>query len=256
MGKVAIVTGSGRGIGRAIALALAHNGYSLVLNVKKNMSEGAETLKLVNDVSEGILVQADAGVLEGARKIVSETIQRFEALDTLVNNAGLGIAKPLIEMEETLWDKQVTVNLKSAYLCMREAIPFMLKREGGRIVNISSVAGLHGLANLSAYSASKAGVIGLTKSVAAELSGSGITVNAIAAGLVKTRMGDSLLGFIGVNDDEWAKSNTLTQKLIQPEEVAALVCYLVSDKAKNITGQVFVIDSGSSIIPAKKFLEH
>jgi len=150
----------------------------------------------------------------------------------------------------------VAVNLKSAYLCMRLAIPYMVKAGEGRVVNISSVAGIHGLANLAAYSAAKAGVIGLTKSVAAELSGSGITVNAVAAGLVKTKMGDSLLKFIGADDDAWAKNNTLTQKLVQPEEVAALVRYLVSDEAKNVTGQVFVIDSGSSVSPAKKFLEH
>ncbi|PSN84703.1 short-chain dehydrogenase [Candidatus Marsarchaeota G1 archaeon BE_D] len=253
MARVAVVTGSGRGIGLAIALALAKNGFKIVLNAKRHAEEGEQALRLVKSFSDAHFVQADVATEQGALTLIDESIKVFGGVDVLVNNAGVGIAKPLVQTEEALWDKMINANLKSTYLCCRFSIPHMLKNSWGRIVNITSVAGLHGAVHLCAYSAAKAGVIGLTKALAAELESTGITVNAVAAGLVKTKMGESLLRYLGVEEKEWANRFTLTHKLIEPEEVGTLVGYLVSEDAKNVTGQVFVIDSGSTIKQASYF---
>lgn len=247
MRKVAVVTGSGRGIGLAVALQLASLGYAIVLNLKRHADEGQRALKLVEGRSEVLLVLADVSVADGAQKLRSETLERFGVPDVLVNNAGLGIASPFVTTEETLWDKMISSNLKSVYLCTRAFLPDMIEKGSARLINITSVAGIQGAPLLSAYSAAKAGVIALTKSLAQELEGTGVTVNAIAAGVVRTKMGESLISYLGTTEEQWAKKFTLTHKIVEPEEVAALAGFLASDSARNITGQVFVIDSGSTL---------
>jgi 3-oxoacyl-[acyl-carrier protein] reductase len=247
MHKTAVVTGSGRGIGFAVAMHLATAGYAVVLNVRKHVDEGQHALSLVAERSEAVLIPADVSVAEGVQKLRNETLERFGEPDVLVNNAGLGIASPFVATEETLWDKMISSNLKSVYLCTRAFLPGMIEKGWARLINITSIAGIQGAPLLSAYSAAKAGVIALTKSVAQELEGTGVTANAIAAGVVRTKMGESLISYLGTTEQEWAKKFTLTHKLVEPEEVAALVGFLVSDSAPNITGQVFVIDSGSTL---------
>ncbi|MGC8596349.1 MAG: SDR family NAD(P)-dependent oxidoreductase [Thermocladium sp.] len=252
--RTAVVTGSGRGIGRSIAVKLAEAGFSLVINVKRHVEEGEETLREVKKHGDGILVQADVATIDGANKLINETIKAFGSVDVLVNNAGLGIARPFIEIDELLWDKLISTNLKSVYLVTRAALPHMIKKGHGKVINITSIAGITGLAYLVPYSAAKAGIIGFTKALAAEVGPLGITVNAVAAGLVKTKMGDSLLQYIGKNEETWVKAHTLTGSMVEPNEVAELVAALASDKIRNLTGEVMVIDSGSSIIESRRFV--
>jgi 3-oxoacyl-[acyl-carrier protein] reductase len=262
--KVAVVTGSGRGIGRSTAIALASSGARVVVNVKRNLQEGAETLAMINKMgSDGILVQSDVSTDTGAKELIGQTISRLGKIDILVNNAGVGIAAPLLEIDETLWDKQINTNLKSVFLCSKYACSNMVQRGWGRIVNITSVAGIMGMAELIPYSAAKAGVIGLTKALAAELPAGGITVNAVASGLVDSKMGRSLVGYLGkkqgttASSDEsilrWAALHTLTGRLPDSSEIAAVVKLLTSDEAASITGQVIVIDSGWTMSEARNY---
>ncbi|MFP3177960.1 MAG: SDR family NAD(P)-dependent oxidoreductase [Thermocladium sp.] len=252
--QIAVVTGSGRGIGRSIAVRLAKAGFSIVINVKRHIEEGEEALREVKKHGDGILVQADVSTVDGASKLINEAINAFGSIDVLVNNAGLGIAKPFMEIDESLWDKLISTNLKSVYLVTRAALPHMIKKGHGKIINITSIAGITGLAYLVPYSAAKAGIIGFTKALAAEVGPLGITVNAVAAGLVKTKMGDSLLQYIGQNEETWAKMHTLTGSIVESDEVAELVAALASDNIRNLIGEVIVIDSGSSIIESRRFV--
>jgi NAD(P)-dependent dehydrogenase (short-subunit alcohol dehydrogenase family) len=265
--RVAVVTGSGRGIGRSIALALAEDGARVIVNMKKNLAEGEETLKQIKEHGgEGAIIQSDVSTAQGAKHLIDETIKIFGTIDILVNNAGVGIAKPISEVDENLWDKQINTNLKSVFFCSKYAAEIMCQKKYGRIINISSVAGLIGMADLSVYSTAKAGIFGMTKSFAAEFSDKGITINAIGAGLTKTKMGLSLVELISSQtqkagvarkdfEEAWFRKHSLTGKMIEDSEIARMVRFLAADESSNMTGQVFVIDSGWSISEARNYLK-
>ncbi|MEM3356585.1 MAG: SDR family oxidoreductase [Candidatus Bathyarchaeia archaeon] len=236
---VAIVTGSGRGIGRAIAVRFAKEGWKVVVNAKKGKEEAEETLKLVKEAGgDGVVVLADVATREGCRSLVDAAVNQLGGLDVLVNNAGLGLFSFFKDADDRLIEKQLEVSLKSVIYCSQEAARVMKK---GVIINVASIAGIRPFAGLSIYSAAKAAIINLTQALAMELAPN-IRVNAVAPGVVKTKMGDSLVKLLGMTEEEFAKKYTLLEKMVTPEDVAEAVWMLV--KIPTITGQVVIIDSG------------
>ncbi len=240
-GKVAIVTGSSRGIGAAIAIVLAQQGAKVVIN-HRNSAEGAEAVRqTITDLGgEAEVIQADVSRFDDAQRLVKETVNVFGRVDILVNNAGTTRDKLIMMMKEEDWDIVIRTNLTSAYNCAKAAIRPMMKKRAGRIINITSVVGLAGQAGQSNYAASKAGLIGFTKSLAKEVGSRNITVNAIAPGFVPTALTNVLPQ--DMIDD--AIRNTPLGRLGEPEDIAYAVAFLASDQAGFITGQVLSVDGG------------
>lgn len=241
-GKVAIVTGASRGIGRAIAIALAQEGVNLVINYTNNAEAAEETLKAVEAAGgKGIVVQADVTKPVDAEKLVKAAINNYNKLDILVNNAGITRDNIAIRLTENDWQAVLDTNLTGAFNCAKAAIrPFIRQRQGGRIINMASIIGLMGGVGQANYAAAKAGLIGLTKSLARELASRQITVNAVAPGYIDTAM-------TAVLSDELKE--TITKQIPlgrrgKPEDVAQLVLFLASDRAAYITGQVIAVDGG------------
>lgn len=239
--KVAIVTGAGRGIGRSIAEVLANEGYNLVLNYRSNKDELEEFVQTLK--TKVLLVQGDVSDYDDAERIIQITKDTFGQIDLLVNNAGITRDNLLIRMTEEEFDSVSNTNLKGTFNCTKHIARIMMKQRFGRIVNIASVVGITGNIGQANYAASKAGVIGFTKSVARELAPRGITVNAIAPGFIKTKMTDAI--------SEEAKTAALSKIPLgtfgTPEDVANVVAFLASDKAAYITGQVIKVDGGMAI---------
>ena len=240
-GKVAVVTGASRGIGKAIAAKLAEKGALVVINYRSNEEEA---IKLVNEIIENggnaKTYQADVSCYEEAEKLITSVKNEFGSLDILVNNAGITNDMLMLKMSEQDFDKVINVNLKGTFNCMKHANKIMLKQRSGKIINISSVVGITGNAGQANYAASKAGIIGLTKSMAKEMATRGITVNAVAPGFIETDMTDVLSE--GVK--EQILNNIPMKRLGRTEDVANAVAFLASDEANYITGQVINVDGG------------
>jgi len=243
-GKVAVVTGGGRGIGRAIVLALGKEGVKVLINYRGKKESALETLEELKKLGgEGEIYQADVSVEEEVEKMFNFVIEKWGKLDILVNNAGITKDNLLIRMKSEEWDQVINTNLRGVFLCTRSALKIMLKQRSGRIINISSVVGLKGNIGQANYASAKAGIIGFTKAVAREVASRGITVNAIAPGFIKTEMTDVL--------SEEMKKKVLDEiplsRFGDPEDVANAVKFLVSDEASYITGIVLNVDGGLAI---------
>lgn len=243
-GKVALVTGGSRGIGRAIALRLAAEGADLAI-CARNAGAAGEVATAIEALGRRCLVrQADVADAEQAAELVAATIAELGRLDVLVNNAGVTRDNLLMRMKEEDWDEVLAINLKGAFNCVRAAVRPMLKARGGRIVNITSVVGLLGNAGQANYAASKAGLIGLTKSLARELASRGITANAVAPGLVPET---GMTAGLTQQQQQQMIATVPLGRAGTPEDVAHAVAFLASDQAAYITGQVLSVDGGMAM---------
>ncbi|MEL6939583.1 MAG: 3-oxoacyl-[acyl-carrier-protein] reductase [Cyanobacteria bacterium J06598_1] len=239
-GKVAIITGSSRGIGKATAVALAEQGGKVVVNYARS-SEAADAVvaEIEGNGGEAIALQADVSKADQVDALIKGTMDKFGRIDVLVNNAGITRDTLLLRMKPEDWQAVIDLNLTGVFLCTRAVSKIMLKQRSGRIVNISSVAGLMGNPGQANYSAAKAGVVGFTKTVAKELAPRGVTANVVAPGFIATDMTGDLK-----NTEEILKFIPLA-RYGQPEEVAGLIRFLAADPAAAyITGQVMNVDGG------------
>jgi len=239
--KTAIVTGASGGIGTAIAIKLNNLGYNLVLNYNNNIDSLNDVVATFgNKEPKTILVKADISDYNQAAELINKALDDFGRIDLLVNNAGITRDRLLSMMSEDDFNAVISINLNGTFNCTRHVCKKMIKQKSGRIINISSVVGLMGNIGQINYSASKAGVIGLTKSTAKELARKNITCNAIAPGFIDTHMTDAM--------SEEAKNEVIKniplRRLGTPEDVAELVAFLASDQASYITGQIISVDGG------------
>lgn len=240
-GKTAIVTGAAKGIGKAIALKLASLGANIVLNYRSSEEAAIEVENQLKEYGVEVLrVKADISKIDEVEKIINEAKERFGSIDIMINNAGITRDTLILRMKEEDFDSVINTNLKGVFNCMKCISPVMVKQKYGKIISISSVVGISGNAGQVNYAASKAGVIGMTKSLAKELGSRGITVNAIAPGFIETDM----TGVLNDKLKEEAKKNIPLRKLGNPKDVANLVGFLASEEASYITGQVINVDGG------------
>ena len=241
MSKVAFITGATRGIGRAIALELAKEGYNIALNYRTE-NEALETLKKeISELSvECYPVQGDVSKAEDSERMTKEIIEHFEQIDVLVNNAGITKDKLIQRMKEEEFTDVINVNLVGTFNITKNVIKYMTKKRYGKIINISSVVGISGNAGQSNYAASKAGIIGFTKSIAKELASRNITANAVAPGFIQTDMTNVLKDEI----KEAIEGTIPLKRLGTAEDVAKVVKFLASDESSYITGQVINVDGG------------
>jgi len=245
-GKVAIVTGGGRGIGEAIAVRLAQEGAKVVV-VDKNEDTLTNTVEGIKESGDqAVAIVADVTRGEEVRRMVKTAIEQFGKIDILVNNVGLFITEPFLDTGEETWDMILAINLKSTLVCCQAVLEDMTKRGGGTIVNLSSNAGKMGVGYQASYSAAKAGVMGLTKSLAREMARHNINVNCVCPGLVDTELTTEAIGGIPEMREKLVKAIPF-RRMAQPEEVAAAVCFLASDDAGFITGQTLSVDGGNSM---------
>ena len=239
--KTALVTGASRGIGRAIALALASKGFAVALNYAGS-HDAAEAVKKEIEAARGkaFTVQGDVSKSEDVDRVFKAVKDEFGGLDVLVNNAGINRDALLIRMKESNWDDVIATDLKSDFLTTKAAAAMMMRKRKGSIINISSVVGIMGNIGQANYAAAKAGVIGLTKACAKEMAARNIRVNAVAPGFIETAMTDGIPEKIR----EGMISSIPMGRMGQPEDVAKAVCFLASDDSSYITGQVLVVDGG------------
>ncbi|MCI9592579.1 MAG: 3-oxoacyl-[acyl-carrier-protein] reductase [Lachnospiraceae bacterium] len=242
--QVALVTGAGRGIGKAIAKALAADGAMVIINYHGSEQKAAETVREIEEAGgRAIALRCNISDFNACKEMIDKVISEQGRLDILVNNAGITRDGLLMKMSEEDFDSVIETNLKGAFNCIRHAARQMIKQRGGRVINISSVSGVLGNAGQANYSASKAGIIGLTKAAARELASRGITVNAIAPGFITTDMTDALSESIKTSVTETIPM----KKFGRPEDVAQTALFLASQEAGYITGQVICVDGGMAM---------
>lgn len=239
--QVILVTGGSRGIGKAIAIKYAKNGYNVVLNY---LSDSTDVKGLTKEFEENgaevLCVKADVSKSDEVKELVEKAIQKFGRIDVLVNNAGITKDTLLMRMKEEDFDKVIDINLKGTFLVTKEVIPYMMKKRNGRIINLSSVVGVAGNAGQSNYAASKAGIIGFTKSLAKEVASRNIRANCVAPGFIETDMTSVLSDEIKAN----ISSQIPMKRMGTVEDVANVVYFLGNEESSYITGQTIHIDGG------------
>ncbi|NQU65048.1 MAG: SDR family oxidoreductase [SAR324 cluster bacterium] len=242
-GKVAIVTGGGRGIGRSIALALADSGAKVAVTARSRDQLDAVVAEIRAKSQEAVAIEADLMHTEAIPNIVKETVKAFQKVDILINNAARSFMRPLIDLREDGYDKIFDVNVKAAFLLSREAANEMMKLGGGKIVNITTVGAVRGGAGMGIYHASKAALTMLTKCMAVEWASLNINVNAVGPGLTKTAFSEPIWSHPEI---EAAIASRIPQgRLAEPEEVVGAVLFLCTENARYITGETIYVDGGS-----------
>lgn len=243
-GKTAVVTGGYRGIGKAIAIKLASMGANVVINDIGAPETADDTVNELKSFGvEAQAVSANVTVEEEVNGMIAKVIEKFGHIDILVNNAGITRDGLLMKMKESDWQSVLDVNLKGVFLCTKAVVRPMMQQKGGSIVNITSVVGITGNAGQANYSASKAGVIGFTKSIAKEIGSKGVRVNAVAPGFINTKMTEAL-------PEEVKKAymaNIPLKRYGEPEEIAEVVAFLCEDRSRYMTGQVLKVDGGMAL---------
>ena len=249
-GKNAIVTGGSQGIGAAISLDLAQEGANVCLTYRKHKEEAIEYADQIKAMGrKALAVQCDIASFADAERVVKDTLSEFGSVEILVNNAGMNWDGVSWKMSEEQWDRVLEVNLKGYFNFTRHTAPLFKEQKYGRIINITSINGMRGKFGQSNYSASKAGIIGYTKAVAKELGAFGVTVNALAPGLIETAMLKQNEARDKIVD--LAMGEIVLKRVGQPEDLAYMVSFLASDKARHITGEVIKVDGGTVHLTGK-----
>jgi 3-oxoacyl-[acyl-carrier protein] reductase len=242
-GKAAVVTGGGRGIGRAICLAFAKEGADVIVNYASKDQPAQEVVRMIQEMGrKAVAVKGNVAIKADVERIILAAVENFGKIDILVNNAGVSKPNMLYKMTEEQWDEVVDIHLKGPFLCIQVASKYMIEKKYGKIVNVTSSAGLWGTKGQINYSSAKGGIIALTKSAARELAGYGITVNAVQPGYVSTEMFEKVKAdpkLMGIYT-----GRILLGRFAEPEEVAHTFVFLASNESNYITGQLFCVDGG------------
>lgn len=242
-GKAAVVTGGGRGIGRAVCLAFAKEGADVIVNYATREQPAKEVVELITQIGrKAVAIQGNVAIKADAEKIIKACVDHFGKIDILVNNAGVSKPNMLYKMTEEQWDEVIDIQLKGPFLCIQAASKYMMERKYGKVINITSSAGLWGTKGQINYSAAKGGILALTKSAARELAPYGITVNVIQPGYVSTEMTEKIRTDPKLR--EIYMGRILLSRFAEPEEVAPTFVFLASDESNYITGQLICVDGG------------